>query len=360
MKGGKFRSALTYRKDAFNRWLLKKSSGRALLIYLIAIFLFSALLIFIVEKGRNPEINNYGDALWLMIVTMTTVGYGDIVPITDAGRIITFAAMILGIGALSVYITTRAAKKAQQKKRRFKGLGNKIRFRDHVVVCGWNSRGAYVISRLSEELKGQRKPIILLCDLDESPVDDDGIYFFKGNPGNEGDLKWVDISEAKAVILLADDTRGGSETDIDARTVLAALSIQSLNPKVEMTAEVLEPENTNHLSLAGVGEILDSDMILGNMLARSALHYGLITIVSDLVKREPGAHMYALDVDEKMEGMSREEVASYLQEKSALKLLTITSNEGVRPTDPSYRITKHDVLVVLSQKELAPPGELAK
>jgi voltage-gated potassium channel len=354
MKLGNIRSAFLYRKDAFSRWLLKRTTGRTLLLNLIMIFFLSSLLIFFLEKGHNPEIKTYGNALWMMIVTMTTVGYGDVVPITVAGRVVTFIAMVLGIGTLSVYITTRAAKRAQKERRRFRGLSSNLKFKNHVVVCGWNPRGSYVIARLNEELKGQRTAVILICDLEESPIDDDAIYFFRGSPSSESTLRMVNITEAKAVILLADDSMGGSDTDIDARTVLAALTIRSLNSKVEMTAEVLNPENTHHLELAGAGEILDSDMVLGNLLARSALRYGLINIVSELVTRESGINIHAIKADESSTGMSQNEIAAYLEDKFSARLLMITSGKGVRPTDPNYRLTEDDVLIVFSKEEPTP------
>ena len=48
------------------------------------------------ERGINPNIENYTDALWWSLITMTTIGYGDIVPITSNGKIIGFSAIILG------------------------------------------------------------------------------------------------------------------------------------------------------------------------------------------------------------------------------------------------------------------------
>jgi voltage-gated potassium channel len=55
-----------------------------------------------VEKGHNPEVKNVWDGLWWAIVTITTVGYGDIVPKTDAGRVIAVVVMIVGIGFLAI------------------------------------------------------------------------------------------------------------------------------------------------------------------------------------------------------------------------------------------------------------------
>jgi voltage-gated potassium channel len=353
MRKGKLRTWLLYRRDASSRWLLRKVSGRGLLINLIMIFFISALLVFLVERGKNPEIRTYGDALWMMIVTMATVGYGDVVPITVAGRIFTVLAMVLGIGALSAYISTRAKKRAQSERGRLRGLDKLARFSDHIVVCGWNGRGSYVVKRLIENLKDTRAPVVLLCDLEDSPDDDDALYFFRGSPVSEADLERVRIRDARSVVLLADESKGGSSGDIDARTVLAALAIRSLNAEIMMTAEVLEPANTHHLGLAGVGEILDSNMFLGNLIAQSAVHPGLISIVSSLVTRELGQQTTPLPVTAEMEGMSQAEVAAYLRDKYDAKLLAITSGEGLRAMDPEYRLVKSDRLIVISKNDLS-------
>jgi voltage-gated potassium channel len=353
MKKGKTKTWVLYERDAFYRWVLRKISGRLLLINLTLIFFISSLLVFLVERGRNPLIHHYGDAVWMMVVTMATVGYGDVVPITVAGRVFTVLAMVLGIGALSVYISTRATRKFQDQRKKVRGLDKLARFSDHIVVCGWNGRGSYVMSRLREELKDTKIPLVLLCDLEDKPVDDDDIYFFRGSPVNEADLKRVQIGDARAIVLLADESKGGSEGDIDARTVLAALATRSLNSDIKMTAEVLEPGNKHHLELAGAGEILDSNMMLGNMIARSALHHGLINTISALVTRESKEQMASIPVSKEMEGMSQEEAAIYLKEKFNAKLLMVTSGERARPIDPAYRLAGTDRLLVLSEKDLS-------
>jgi voltage-gated potassium channel len=65
-----------------------------------------ALGIFAVERGRNNNIQSVGDAFWWAVVTTTTVGYGDVSPVTAEGRLIAVALMIVGIGFLGIMTAT--------------------------------------------------------------------------------------------------------------------------------------------------------------------------------------------------------------------------------------------------------------
>jgi voltage-gated potassium channel len=71
-----------------------------------------------VEKGHNPEVLNTWDGVWWAVVTITTVGYGDIVPVTDAGRVIAVIVMIVGIGFLAVLTGAIAERFIHAERRR--------------------------------------------------------------------------------------------------------------------------------------------------------------------------------------------------------------------------------------------------
>jgi voltage-gated potassium channel len=62
-----------------------------------------ALVIYLLEKDINPKINTYLDSLWWSFSTTTTVGYGDVVPITDFGKIIGIGLMLVGVAIFSIY-----------------------------------------------------------------------------------------------------------------------------------------------------------------------------------------------------------------------------------------------------------------
>ena len=77
-------------------------------VLLLLILVVGSFLFFIVETNVNPEVPNYESAMWYAIVSMTTVGYGDIVPITLAGRIIGIIMILSGMGYLSLVTATLA------------------------------------------------------------------------------------------------------------------------------------------------------------------------------------------------------------------------------------------------------------
>ena len=75
---------------------------------LLLVLVFGSFLFFLVEHGVNPEVPNFDSAMWYSIVSMTTVGYGDIVPITAIGRVIGIIIILTGMGYLSLVTATLA------------------------------------------------------------------------------------------------------------------------------------------------------------------------------------------------------------------------------------------------------------
>jgi voltage-gated potassium channel len=77
-------------------------------VFLLLVLIIGSFLFFIFERSVNPEVPNYESAMWYAIVSMTTVGYGDIVPITLAGRIIGIIMILSGMGYVSLVTATLA------------------------------------------------------------------------------------------------------------------------------------------------------------------------------------------------------------------------------------------------------------
>jgi len=66
------------------------------------VFIF-ATIVFFLEKDLNPKIETFLDAIWWSFSTTTTIGYGDVVPITPAGKIVGIALMLIGVAIFAVY-----------------------------------------------------------------------------------------------------------------------------------------------------------------------------------------------------------------------------------------------------------------
>jgi voltage-gated potassium channel len=345
-KGADLGAKLSYRREAFRRSVNIRRIAIALLLNLLIVILVGSWVLLRFEKDRNPKVNTYGDAVWLSVITIATVGYGESYPVTTGGKVTIVVMLAGGAVLLSAFISQRSERIEKERKRKVSGLDDKIKSRDHYVVCGWNERAPFLLDGLTALLKPQRIPVVLLSDLEDVPYTDDYVFFLRGRPTSERDLKRANIGEARVAVLLADESDLSSGSDADARTVLAALTIHSLNPAVRMTAEVIEPENIHHLELAGVDEVLDSNLVLGSLLARSAKNFGLIGFVTQMLTAEPSEGLSRVEVDEEIAGMSPERREAYLIDELRVVPLALNSGGEVKHYSRAAELEPGDFIVV--------------
>lgn len=342
-----------YRRESIRRLTNRKWLGITMLGGIIVVILVGSAVMLRFEKPKNPEVQTYGDALWMDFVTMTTVGYGDKVPVTPGGKVTAILIVLFGLTLLTGFITTRASLSADKAQRRIRGLDQETKLHDHFVICGWNYRGKYVVERLASAMRKERVPIVLLAELETAPLEDELLFFYYGSPTRESDLRRVNIAGARSVVLLADESSAGSNDDRDAKTVLAALTARSLNPDVMITAEVLEPENIQHMKRAGVQEVFDHNLIGGNLLAQSAMRFGVIEFVTALAERGANAKIFVIAVPDELEGKVCAEVASALERDKNYTLLGVRKPEGFHICEVDLTIDAGDRLMVIS--ETKPP-----
>jgi len=346
-----------FRKEKMRRVINAKWFGITMLGGIVLVAVLGSLMVLHFERATNPDIKTYGDAVWLSFETMTTVGFGDKVPITPGGKASVVMEMVIGITLLTGFIGTRASAKAEEAQRRTKGLDKTTSLRGHFVVCGWNQRGKYTLERLAAAARGSGIPVVLLCGLEETPVKDDYVFFYKGSPTSLEDQKRANMQYAQSAILLADEQSGGPPGDIDARTVLAALTAHSLNPEMKITAEVLEPANAEHLTNAGVGEVFDHNLIGGNLLAQSAMRYGIIEVVTALAKKDVDAKIYRIPIDETMVGKTCGTVSTDVERDQGYEVIGLRRPDGMQVCDATSILGEGDELIVLS-KTVPPNADL--
>ncbi|OQY54108.1 MAG: hypothetical protein B6245_21765, partial [Desulfobacteraceae bacterium 4572_88] len=142
------------------------------------------ILLFVVLSGSSSFVYfernlSFADALWWSVVTLTTVGYGDISPATTGGRIVGMTVMVTGIGFLGVLTASIASIFIENKLLENKGMKTPHVI-DHFIICGWNFRGEEVIAELRADPKCGDLPLVVLADIPEEPIDDLQLYFIRG------------------------------------------------------------------------------------------------------------------------------------------------------------------------------------
>src|SRR5882762_6273021 len=123
---------------------------RVLFSFLAFLFFYGGLLSVLLELETgepHSKLNNWQDAIWYLTETLTTVGYGDALPVTYWGRMIGFVFLLSSLGVYGFIIGQIANFMSTIKEQRELGL-NGTGFKNHVVIIGWNDFGQSVISHL--------------------------------------------------------------------------------------------------------------------------------------------------------------------------------------------------------------------
>ena len=144
----------------------------------------------------------FHDAIWWAIVTLTTVGFGDISPVSLGGRLIGVVLMFFGIGVLGTFTATIAGAFVEQRLRKDRGMGE-FDLERHIILCGWNYRTQEILKDLRADTRAAGKPIALVADVETKPVDDNQLHFVRGKE-TEDDLKRAGIEKAATVVLVGD------------------------------------------------------------------------------------------------------------------------------------------------------------
>lgn len=193
-------------------------------------------------------------------------------------------------------------------------------YKDHIVICGWNSTARDLITELSGDAYEAR--IVLLADLERNPADND-VYFVRGVPSNADDLRRAGIEHAQTAVVCPSDP--GDQADMS--SILSVLAIESLAPHVRTVVEVNNPDHVDHLKRADADEVLVTSKLASHLLARSALYPGLSELVTDLVSGGEGSELYRVDLPEDCLGQHIDDVSARLRRDHGATLLAVTRGD---------------------------------
>jgi voltage-gated potassium channel len=216
-------------------------------------------------------------------------------------------------------------------------------FKDHIVVCGWNTTARDLIEELrSDEYKTR---IVLVHDTERNPAGD-GVYFVRGDITRVEDLDRAGIREAaSAIVHPADDSN-----DADMRSILCVMAIESVAPAVRTVAEVNNPAHVEHFKQAHADEVLVTSRLASHLLARSALYPGLTDIVTDIVSGGYGSELYRVELPDDYCGISVDQLSAKLRAEHRATLLAVT-RQGNSVTNPpsDFTLQPGDDAVVVAQ-----------
>ncbi len=261
------------------------------------VWLMAASAFYHFEEGNNPAIHDPGDALWWSMTTLSTVGYGDLYPHTLGGRVVAAITMIFGVGVVGTLAATIAAGLIEIRERGQKGLRTYM-LKHHLLVLGWNDRSFSAIDDFRHDPRYLEMPICVVADLENAPIAEP-VLFVRGRPGSRDSLQRSSAEHAAAAIVFANDPNNRQS---DHETALIALALKKLNPKVRLSAELIDPENREHLEAAGCDGVIDTRGLASTLLVRSVQDLGVGDLLQDLLTNKYGSEIYRVEVPQEFHG----------------------------------------------------------
>ncbi len=245
------------------------------------------------ELPENPDLT-WIDALWWAVVTMTTVGYGDLFPSSTGGRILVgFPTMLLGVGILGYMLSLVATAMLESKIRETKGM-KEIVLADHVVVCNFGAleKMLKLVQEIRKDIATRDAEIVIVDDtVEELPpeLQAQGVRFIKGDAARETILAKASVDAARAVIVQSDVDNPAASDNHNLKIVL---TIESLCDDVLTVVECINPENEIFFRRARCDSVVCIASLAEQMLVQELQDPGVAQVVSELTSNSRGRQIY--------------------------------------------------------------------
>jgi voltage-gated potassium channel len=330
------------------------------LLALTVLFATGAMMFF---EGRQAEATasrdglDLEDSFWFSIYSLFAGEPIPGPPRTLGGKLVTVFVMFMGLTIFAMFTGTVSAFMVE----RLHVEGVKVDWnalRDHVVICGWNSKAEIIIREFRASSFGVNRPIVAVTHWEHEPpaVPDElerHICFYNEDFTRISALEHVGIHRASTCIILADTSGGRSEQDADARTILAALTVEKLNPSVYTCAELLNRSYGSHLKMGHVNDFVVSGEYAAYLLAQAAMNRGLMDVFTELLTYQKGNEFYRLKLPDAWAGRSYMDLFIELKKTHNAVLVSVHCADGrIVVNPPDYQFAAGDEIVVIAEEEL--------
>ena len=204
------------------------------------------------------------DALYMTVITITTVGYGEVGNLSETGRVFTIILIFLGIGIMAYFLGVVAQAMVELQVRSIIGrrkLGLKIRsMKNHYIICGYGRIGRII----AHELRGQKIPVLVVDNNPESRplLETDEIPYIIDDATNEEVLLEAGIDRAKGLVAVVSS---------DADNVFITLTARGINSGLFIVSRADDEKVQKKLLRAGADRVVMPYLIGGQKMAQTII-----------------------------------------------------------------------------------------
>ncbi|MBN1091794.1 potassium channel family protein [Blastococcus sp. TML/M2B] len=317
-------------------------------VWIAALVLVAVVLVVYLDRDGYRDGDEVGlsllDATYYATVTLSTTGYGDITPVTPEARLVNIILITpLRIMFLIVLIGTTLEALTARSREEFRIHRWRSRVRQHVIVCGYGTKGRSAIRSLIAN--GTPPDKIVVVDPEPRAIDEAnsvGLTGIVGDAGRTEVLRRASVERARAVIVAANR---------DDAAVMITLTVRQLNPSVPITTSVREEENANLLRQSGADTVITTSATSGRLLGLSTDAPRVVSVVEDLVTGGQGLDLHQRTAQASEVGLGPRDLRDIV--------LSVTrGGRTLRFDDPLIgTLQPEDVLVVVKAHEPGKPAQ---
>lgn len=287
------------------------------------------------------------DALYMTVITISTVGLAEVHPLSDAGRMFTILLIFVGVGVMAYCLTRLAEFMFQRSITNVFGrraMMKKIeQMKNHVIICGYGRTGSRVVT----ELESAGKPFIVIEQNEDlvRRLEEEGVPCIPGDATEEETLEKALISKADSLVAALES---------DAENLFLTLTANGLCDTLRVIARVHDPENARKFRKAGAHRVVSPISTGANQIAQLLTRPSVVDLI-ELVTRDKSIALqvfeYTIDEQNDMLGKSLSEAR--VRQTLGSMVIAVKHSDGTTAFDPGPETRLHlgDVLVAIRKSE---------
>jgi len=306
-----------------------------LALLLLALLVVDTLGYMIIENAT------LGDAVYMTLISITTVGYQEVFPLSQGGKVFTIFVILSGLGLVFSIASAVVEHGVEDRvrsilgRRRMKVLSN---MKNHIVIAGYGRMGEIVVRELSDH--GLECLIIELDPQRFALAEERGQRVLRADATREEVLEQCGIRKAKAFISLLSS---------DAENVFAVLTVKEMNPGLSIIARALDVQNETKLLRIGAHRVIAPNLLSSKRIVNSVLRpnvVDLMDIVSQPSMLDLSLEEITIDADSDLNGKSVR--LSQLRERYQAMVVAIRRSAEMRfNPGPEEVFQAGDIVILL-------------
>lgn len=314
----------------------------------ISIFLLLTVVIIGVTGYMNISKDTFVDSLYMTIITMSTVGFGEIHKFSTETKLFTIFLIVISIvvyGYSVSAITEYLASNKFFKLLKYKKVEQKIgKLRNHTIVCGYGRNGKQAVNKLRQF--NESCIVIEKRDDEIADLERDGVLYIEGDATNDDDLKRLGLEKAKSLITALPS---------DADNLFVVLSARQFNKNFTIISRASNESSYGKLKIAGATNVIMPDKLGGAHMASLVVTPDLVEFIDRLnIAGNENANLEEISVNSlPKEFISKTILDLDLRKKTGCNAIGFKTASGdyiVNP-DSTTKLEKDTYLIVLGNKE---------